>query len=380
MDGEDRGACSRFRSLLSLKSLRLQPVRGGSESCHKDIASELFMRDSTNLDLLRSVAVLAVLAYHLLKHMLSADAYQAVWGLGRFGVLAFFVHTSLVLMFSLERMQFRSESLFAGYYIRRAFRIYPLSIFWIVVVLLTGYGDVHPARFLDLAANFGLFQNLVFSPSAVGPMWSLPYEIQMYVFLPFLYLFALRYRSVWAIFGIWGIAVVGGCLQPAISARADLLKFTPCFLAGVIAYQLQKRKRLQLPAFCWVILVLGCVFLYIAAVNLRWDMRVIFGWPICLLLGCAIPQFAEIPQGRFAGLCNMVAKYSYGIYLTQELVLKVALDELRNYGPLVQIVVLIVMMVGIPVAAYHCLEQPFIRLGVRIASRFCRSPKVSQLA
>ena len=52
-----------------------------------------------NLDLLRAAAVLAVIGWHLLW---SQQLPAAAW-LGRVGVLAFFVHTALVLMASIER-------------------------------------------------------------------------------------------------------------------------------------------------------------------------------------------------------------------------------------------------------------------------------------
>lgn len=81
---------------------------------------------SPNLDLLRAVAVLLVLLDHLLETSArgrSTDFHPWDWALGRMGVLLFFVHTSYVLMQSLERHEAKGESLWFGFYIRRAFRI-----------------------------------------------------------------------------------------------------------------------------------------------------------------------------------------------------------------------------------------------------------------
>ena len=56
--------------------------------------------------------------------------------IGTFGVLIFFVHTSLVLMYSMERSDMRGEALFANFYIRRIFRIYPLSVLAVLVAVM----------------------------------------------------------------------------------------------------------------------------------------------------------------------------------------------------------------------------------------------------
>jgi len=58
---------------------------------------------SANLDFLRATAVLLVLAQHLCKRMhVDQIGWVATSSLGLFGVLLFFVHTSLVLMYSME--------------------------------------------------------------------------------------------------------------------------------------------------------------------------------------------------------------------------------------------------------------------------------------
>jgi peptidoglycan/LPS O-acetylase OafA/YrhL len=133
---------------------------------------------SANLDLLRAIAVLLVLAQHLCKRM-SVD--QIGWiptsSLGHFGVLLFFVHTSLVLMYSMDRSGLTGPSLLKNFYIRRIFRIYPLSILTVLVALLLhldsdvkgvaglSYGEL-PGK-ASIILHFLLAQNLIGAKSIV---------------------------------------------------------------------------------------------------------------------------------------------------------------------------------------------------------------------
>jgi peptidoglycan/LPS O-acetylase OafA/YrhL len=55
--------------------------------------------------------------------------------LGRFGVLLFFVHTSLVLMLSMRRLGLAGLRLYTTFMVRRIFRIYPLSILTVALVI-----------------------------------------------------------------------------------------------------------------------------------------------------------------------------------------------------------------------------------------------------
>ena len=83
---------------------------------------------SFNLDLLRAVAVTLVLAQHLLNRFYFAKLGFDGPAIGTFGVLIFFVHTCLVLMYSMERSSLDGFPLALNFYIRRMFRIYPLSM------------------------------------------------------------------------------------------------------------------------------------------------------------------------------------------------------------------------------------------------------------
>ena len=90
------------------------------------------MKDMPNLDLVRSIAVLLVVVEHLLLYagIFRLGYWQVAW-MGFLGVYIFFVHTCLVLMWSLER---NSDVL--GFYVRRFFRIYPLAVFTVLITVL----------------------------------------------------------------------------------------------------------------------------------------------------------------------------------------------------------------------------------------------------
>jgi peptidoglycan/LPS O-acetylase OafA/YrhL len=171
--------------------------------------------DSPNLDFLRSAAVLFVLGFHVLllfeqRHSPYVKRLGIFHSLGHWGVLIFFVHTSLVLMFSLERqhLHFPGEPSYLPFLTRRVFRVFPLSVF--IVLLVTVFrlpvgsltkGIFEPAHlgWGGIVSNLLLLQNLSHTDSVIVPLWSLPHEMQMYLFLPFLFLLVWRTGRAWPI-------------------------------------------------------------------------------------------------------------------------------------------------------------------------------------
>ena len=333
-------------------------------------------QDSTNLDFLRATAVFLVLLDHTIKFW----GYPFLIGLniewlGRLGVLLFFVHTCTVLMLSLERQQGN----FAGwndclyFYTRRIFRIYPLSILCVLLVVSIGIpaGRILPGTILPapsdratVLSNVLLVQNLTFSESVIGQLWSLPFELQMYLFLPPLFYLTARCRSVRILLLLWALSLPAAVYVPHFIARASLLTFVPHFWPGIIAYTLSWKALPRFPAFAWTLLI----FLLIGAFMTRPSFEA--GWFICLALGCALPFFHTLSNRYLTRGSHLIAKYSYGIYLSHGVCLWLAFVRFSSAPRSLQFAVFLISVSLFPVALFHAVEQPFIRMGTRIGRVF----------
>jgi peptidoglycan/LPS O-acetylase OafA/YrhL len=304
----------------------------------------------SNLDVLRAYAVLLVFAAHAsaslgFQTILGADIHR----LGRFGVLLFFVHTCLVLMMSLERH--RETAL--HFYFRRAFRIFPLSIAFVVLtIFLRVPSGPETSTFIapsirEVVSNLLLVQNLTYDRSILGVLWSLPLELNMYLLLPAVFLLAKRGSKVIA--ALWIASVCLALIQPFTHgmSRLEVLRFAPNFLPGVLAFTLKRNP--VLPAWAWMpfLLALTAAFSFIGD-----DYA---GWILCLALGLAIPHFHA--STRFIWLPAEIAKYSYGIYLSHIAVLWFCFHVLP-FGWLL----FVPLAIAVPIASYHLIEHPMIQL------------------
>lgn len=339
-------------------------------------------QESPNLDLLRATAVILVLAYHLLLFFeRGSHVPYYLNGIGHWGVLLFFVHTCLVLMFSLERQQTVNpgKPVFWPFLVRRCFRIYPLS----VIVVLTVYllhlpvGHLQDGHFVSvqlrpagLLSNLFLTQNLTHQESIVAPLWSLPYEMQMYLILPLLYFIARYFRSVVPVFGMWLLAA----LAATVAARSihlqrlgvyEILLYVPCFLPGIIAYKLSNQRSLRLPFLLWPVAMALVTILYLSD---AWSDHM--AWISCLLIGILIPQFCDMRSPTFHRICHSIAKYSYGVYLTHFILIWWGFQDLLGLGRPLQWFLFLCAIFAMPVFLYHIVEEPMIRLGSRVVKRY----------
>jgi peptidoglycan/LPS O-acetylase OafA/YrhL len=338
------------------------------------------LQESPNLDFLRSAAVLFVLGFHVLllfeqRHSPYVTRLSLLHSLGHWGVLIFFVHTSLVLMYSLERQQFRfpGKPSYFPFLARRVFRIFPLSIFIVLVVttLRLPVGSISGGEFEaahlhwgGIVSNLLLLQNLSHTDSVIVPLWSLPYEMQMYLFLPPLFWLVRSARRTWPIALLWAAAVLLGRHHGALEKLGvpDLITYVPCFLSGVLAYKLTKTWKPRLSPYLWPIGLAVLTVVYLESPTYR------NAWYCCLVLGLAIPQFREITNSVTRRISQVIARYSYGIYLTHFICIWLAFQAIGGIPTWSRWAILLITVSMFPWLFYHLIEKPTIRKGEKVAN------------
>lgn len=339
--------------------------------------------ESGNLDLLRSIAVLFVVISHLppaaalVDEYLGAERYH-LQALGLTGVAIFFVHTCLVLMLSLDRQaNAQGMQYFAVvFYLRRAFRIFPLSIVVVLVVALLI--PVSIGRVVDwsvLLSNLFLVQNITGAPSIPPPLWSLPYEVQMYVLLPgiFIFLKASKSSKFKGALILWFASVMLVLMAWRSGYNYHLIKFFPMFLAGVLAFALRERDKYLLPWVFFAGVLTAGLAMPVAVANGFREVPAL--WLLCLALGLAIPKTIEIVPGILRSAGHLIAKYSYGIYLVHLPIIEYAFVHGQLENPALEWFLFLFGTAAISFAAFHLVERPGIKLGVRFAREFVRIRK-----
>ncbi len=329
-----------------------------------------------NFDALRALAVLLVLADHTLetlgaRHGLDFHPYD--WYFGRLGVLLFFVHTCYVLMGSLRRLPGTGWALTRTFFIRRAFRIYPLAIFCILVMLLfqvpaLPWLEYQPPSTGGLASNLALTMNLTGSELVLSPLWSLPLEVQMYLVLPLIFMVTRQVTDLRWVLALWVVSLLAAYFVAPVSGRFSVATFAPCFMAGVVAYGLRERIQPRIPSMFWPMLLVALVVLYVALESLTPGIHhVTLQAGICLLVGLLIPLFRQTTSRVFNRATHLVARYSYGIYLFHVLALWLGYYAIAPESEVLKALIALSSLTVLSVASYHLLEAPMVRLGARLS-------------
>jgi len=317
-----------------------------------------------NLDLLRTAAVLVVLVAHCLP---KSPPQQAA---GHYGVLMFFVHTALVLLLSLKR-QMGAPGLTVRFYMQRVFRVYPLSVLCVLVTLAfrISWPDAvyTPRSGVSIMANLLLVQNFLHERVSISPpLWSLPFELQMYAVLPAVF-WILRKRGM---FGAVCLAA-GSMALATIEALTNpfgglfVTRFIPCFIGGAFAYCMYNWKR-RLYWWLWPVVIASLGLFY----GINAQIQTVPGdWATCTALGLLVPMFREVPRGLLSKAAVLVARYSYGIYLSHAPLLWLCFQRLAILPAAIRWAVFGALICITPVVLYHLIEEPTIRVGKALSFR-----------
>ena len=202
------------------------------------------------LDLLRLLAVFAVLLFHYGFRGAVADGFTEVSlpGLvpvakyGYLGVQLFFIISGFVIAYSAEG---RTASAFA---VARAARIYPTFVLCMTVTFLLALMIGAPrfeASITQWLANLIVVSPALKQPFMDGAYWSIVYEITFYGWVFLLLLFNLFRRETVLIVVVWlAISIVNETiLRSGALLRLFLTDQSAFFCIGLVLYQIFRGRR-----------------------------------------------------------------------------------------------------------------------------------------
>jgi len=216
-----------------------------------------------------------------------------------------------------------------------------------------------------ILSNIFLLQDRTHTESAIAPLWSLPYEMRLYLLLPFIYLLAKKWRSPLPVALLWILAVIAGSGSHYVEKLGfpNWFIFAPCFMAGALAYKASSLRRLNLPGALWPIALALITLFY-----LRHDTGA-RSWWTCLALGLLLPQFREISTPVFREIFKPVARYSCSVYLTHFFFIWSAFEPPHRHSLWLRWFAFLVFTIAASALLYHTVEEPMIGLGHRLSNQ-----------
>jgi peptidoglycan/LPS O-acetylase OafA/YrhL len=273
------------------------------------------VRRIPQLDILRAVAVLIVIAYHYVPTPVARGGWV---GVDIFFVLSGFLISGLLF----DDIQKTGSISVGRFLVRRGFRIYPAFYFFLLLGWL-----IDPHRFThSYAPEFLLVQNYL--PRVWGHTWSLAVEEHFYIFLPFVLWLLARLNRLGTIPAIAGTLLIG-CLGLRLMLVRQYLDFHSVtypthlridglFLGVALSYIFRFRSEVWDRLDRWWLLPAGVGMLL---PSMLLDRNNVFVLTAGLTLNAAasvcIIVWALNRQWLRANSIEQIGRHSYSIYLWQ---------------------------------------------------------------
>jgi peptidoglycan/LPS O-acetylase OafA/YrhL len=322
-----------------------------------------------SLDGLRAFSIALVLAAHL--RWFPDGPLRGAFEMGELGVRIFFVISGFLITRLLLEERLRSGTIGLGdFYLRRAFRIVPAYLVFLLAVVGLRALHVLTLRPGDLAAALTYTMN--YHPQRswyVGHTWSLSVEEQFYLLWPaVLLLLGPRRGLVVAGLGlvvapllrvatwVWAPAQhasIGESFHTVFDSIA-----TGCLLAGLGSWLDQRPRYLAFLRSRWFYLALPAIYLTHAVAG-----YITFDYPIGqtvrnLAIALCIDRWVRYPDDRIGRALNHptvagLGRMSYSLYLWQQLFLSP-----HPMWPALPFPVNLACALGLAFCSYRLIEQP----------------------
>jgi len=335
------------------------------------------------LDGWRAIAVFVVIQSHLIgfRHDPAWLKLLGRWmPAGEIGVLIFFFISGYVISRgALAEIDKTSAFSLPAFYIRRAFRIIPPLVLYLVVCLVLGaFGlvDFHVNNAIPAflyVCNIGPLGQCAW---LAGHTWSLAFEEQFYLLFPILIsLFILHRRP----FVPHLIIVLAFCLAPLVFPVSYIgwLTFTltyALFTAGCLAARYEAVIATAFARYANAGFAAAAIAILVTPFTLPvpiladyYPLTFIATVPVMVLSSGWADRVRAVLSNRVLGYLGRI---SYSIYLWQEL----ATSELFRNQSLVAELVAIVGIVALSAVLFEVMEKPLIQFGRRLSRRVVPAP------
>jgi peptidoglycan/LPS O-acetylase OafA/YrhL len=155
---------------------------------------------------------------------------------GQYGVFVFFLVSGYIIPASLER-----KGSVRGFWVSRAFRLYPLYLLAIVASVAAwrlGLGPIHGAASHPLtwmSSQLLMMSNMLSGPNVPNVVWTLSYEMVFYLLLTALFTFRIhRHSAGYAVGAAIAAVVLGGILPLSALNHSALGPRKVALLADII--------------------------------------------------------------------------------------------------------------------------------------------------
>lgn len=344
------------------------------------MASSGFMLSATdqgarenNLNFLRLVAASLVTLSHAWPLTGSVGEPLAhLTGVLTFGAVA--VHVFFAISGFLIAKSFdRSDGLWR-FLKARALRLYPglfvaLVLSVLLIQLLAGslsHGEyfLHPATRAYIKNNLllntqyelpGIFLGNHFPGSVNGSLWTLRYEVAMYLMVTLCGLLGLIRRPFW--FNLLSMPLVGGIIVAALTMHKpfgnipdDAIVMAVCFYLGTAMYVNRQHVLLdlRLAAALWLVTYLAKGSLYFHPL-----------YSVALSYSVLLAGFLPRLQSSALSLRN---DYSYGIYIYSFPVQQLLVHFQPQLGPWTHFGLAYLIALPFAVASWHLVEKPALKM------------------
>jgi peptidoglycan/LPS O-acetylase OafA/YrhL len=350
------------------------------------------------LDGWRAVAILWVMACHSQGQLFGPDGFWPDRSLARgaergtFGVDIFFGISGLLICSRLlSGWRARGRLDLSDFYLRRAFRILPPFLVYLVVIGILWAAGILTLRPLAYGSCFVFLRNYIPEPYVwtdpfTAHAWSLSVEEHFYLIWPALLgllATAARARRAAFLIALGSIAWSFLDFNARISTRVFHLPINHhywrtdyslgglllgCWMALCLAEPRRRDRiaRLLSPAAWWAVLGL---FVWLTTSVRENAARAIVAPIVPLLLAGTLLHHRTI-AGRILewGPLRWVGRISYSLYLWQQLFL-IPTTSSRPLGRLHDLPLAWLAAFSCALASYHLIERPAMSLGQRISVR-----------